>query len=101
MRFYTGLFADRYPEFQALIHQCRFVQEETLVRHVVKSIGFIAMVLGLAAVLVGWLIDPTVSLNDGIKLVSIKHEFLQTDFFLWGAILFAAGFNGYSLHTDL
>ncbi|WP_312379144.1 hypothetical protein [Pseudomonas oryzihabitans] len=70
-------------------------------RHVVKSIGFIAMVLGLAAVLVGWLIDPTVSLNDGIKLVSIKREFLQTDFFLWGAILFAAGFNGYSLHTDL
>lgn len=70
-------------------------------RHVVKSIGFIAMILGVAAVLMGWLIAPTVSLNNGIKVVSIKREFLQTDFFLWGAMLFAAGFNGYSLHTDL
>lgn len=70
-------------------------------RPVVKSIGFIAMILGGVAVLVGWLIDPTVALNNGIKLVSIKREFLQTDFFLWGAMLFAAGFNGYSLHTDL
>lgn len=70
-------------------------------RHVVKSIGFTAMILGGVAVLVGWLIDPTVALNNGIKLVSIKREFLQTDFFLWGAMLFAAGFNGYSLHTDL
>ncbi|OAN27146.1 MULTISPECIES: hypothetical protein [Pseudomonas] len=70
-------------------------------RHVVKSIGFIAMILGGVAVLVGWLIDPTVALNNGIKLISIKREFLQTDFFLWGAMLFAAGFNGYSLHTDL
>lgn len=70
-------------------------------RHVVKSIGVIAMIVGLAAVLVGWLIDPTIALNNGIKLVSIKREFLQTDFFLWGAMLFAAGFNGYSLHTDL
>ncbi|MDC7828007.1 MULTISPECIES: hypothetical protein [Pseudomonas] len=70
-------------------------------RHVIKSIGFIAMILGGVAVLVGWLIDPTVALNNGIKLVSIKREFLQTDFFLWGAMLFAAGFNGYSLHTDL
>lgn len=70
-------------------------------RHVVKSIGSIAMILGLAAVLAGWLIDPTVSLSNGIKLVSIKCEFLQTDLFLWGAMLFAAGFNGYSLHTDL
>nr|WP_178121396.1 MULTISPECIES: hypothetical protein [Pseudomonas] len=59
------------------------------------------MILGGVAVLVGWLIDPTVALNNGIKLVSIKREFLQTDFFLWGAMLFAAGFNGYSLHTDL
>lgn len=70
-------------------------------RHVVKSIGAIAMIVGLAAVLVGWLIDPTIALNNGIKLVSIKRELLQMDFFLWGAMLFAAGFNGYSLHTDL
>lgn len=78
-----------------------FAKEELRVRHLVKSIGLISMIAGVTAVLFGWLIDPTISLNNGIKLVSIKRELLQTDFFLWGAILFAAGFNGYSLHTDL
>ncbi len=69
-------------------------------RHVLKSIGAIAMVLGLAAVLLGWLIDPSLSLQRGIKFASIKREFLQTDLLLWGALLFAAGFNGYALRTD-
>ena len=70
-------------------------------RHVLKSIGAIAMILGLAIVLLGWLIDPSLSLQRGIKFASIRREFLQTDLFLWGALLFAAGFNGYALHTDL
>lgn len=69
-------------------------------RHVLKSIGAIAMILGLAAVLLGWLIDPSLSLQRGIKFASIRREFLQTDLFLWGALLFAAGFNGYALRTD-
>ena len=69
-------------------------------RHVLKSIGAIAMILGLAVVLLGWLIDPSLSLQRGIKFASIKREFLQTDLFLWGALLFAAGFNGYALRTD-
>ncbi|ONN70737.1 hypothetical protein BVL52_17670 [Pseudomonas oryzihabitans] len=69
-------------------------------RHVLRSIGAIAMILGLAAVLLGWLIDPSLSLQRGIKFASIKREFLQTDLFLWGALLFAAGFNGYALRTD-
>ena len=69
-------------------------------RHVLKSIGAIAMILGLAAVLLGWLIDPSFSLQRGIKFASIKREFLQTDLFLWGALLFAVGFNGYALRTD-
>ncbi|WP_256680926.1 hypothetical protein [Pseudomonas sp. JUb52] len=55
----------------------------------------------MAAVLLGWLIDPSLSLQRGIKFACIRREFLQTDLFLWGALLFAAGFNGYALHTDL
>lgn len=77
-----------------------FAHGVTKVRHVLKSIGAIAMILGLAAVLLGWLIDPSLSLQRGIRFAWIKREFLQTDFFLWGALLFAAGFNGYALHTD-
>lgn len=69
-------------------------------RHVLKNIGAIAMILGLAVVLLGWLIDPSLSLQRGIKFASIRREFLQTDLFLWGALLFAAGFNGYALRTD-
>ncbi|WP_145247906.1 hypothetical protein [Pseudomonas oryzihabitans] len=69
-------------------------------RHVLKNIGAIAMILGLAVVLLGWLIDPSLSLQRGIKFASIRREFLQTDLFLWGALLFAAGFNGYALHSD-
>ncbi|QEU06380.1 hypothetical protein FOB65_10300 [Pseudomonas oryzihabitans] len=69
-------------------------------RHVLKSIGAIAMILGLAIVLLGWLIDPSLSLQRGIRFASIRREFLQTDLFLWGALLFAAGFNGYALHSD-
>lgn len=69
-------------------------------RHVLKSIGAIAMILGLAVVFLGWLIDPSLSLQRGIKFASIRREFLQTDLFLWGALLFAAGFNGYALHSD-
>ena len=70
-------------------------------KYAIKYLGLVAMALGVAAILIGWLLDPTFSLKDGIKLISIKQEFLQTDLLLWGAILFAAGFNGYSLHTDL
>lgn len=77
-----------------------FAQGVTEVKHVLKSIGAIAMILGLAAVLLGWLIDPSLSLQRGIKFASIRREFLQTDLFLWGALLFAAGFNGYALRTD-
>ncbi|MBA1257269.1 hypothetical protein G7022_03050 [Pseudomonas psychrotolerans] len=69
-------------------------------KHVLKSIGAIAMILGLAVVLLGWLFDPSLSLQRGIKFASIRREFLQTDLFLWGALLFAAGFNGYALRTD-
>lgn len=58
------------------------------------------MAMGLAAIFIGWLIDPSLSLGNGVRLILLKHDLLQTDFFLWGAILFAAGFNGYSLHTD-
>ncbi len=70
-------------------------------RQVVKRIGAIAMLLGVATVLLGWLVDPSLSLQHGMKLVYIKREFLQTDLLLWGALLFAAGFNGYALHADL
>ncbi|MDQ7912041.1 hypothetical protein RCF34_02810 [Pseudomonas sp. 102515] len=78
-----------------------FGQRVTEVKHVLKSIGAIAMLVGLAAVLLGWLIDPSLSLQCGIKFAWIKREFLQTDLLLWGALLFAPGFNGYALHTDL
>ncbi|WP_219860230.1 hypothetical protein [Pseudomonas oryzihabitans] len=77
-----------------------FAQGVTEVKHVLKSIGAIAMILGLAVVLLGWLFDPSLSLQRGIKFASIRREFLQTDLFLWGALLFAAGFNGYALRTD-
>lgn len=77
-----------------------FAQRVIEVRHVLKNIGAIAMILGLAVVLLGWLIDPSLSLQRGIKFASIRREFLQTDLFLWGALLFAAGFNGYALHSD-
>jgi len=76
-------------------------KEELALRLAVKRIGLIAMSLGIAALLAGWLIDPTLSLNDGVRLTSIQQEFLQTDFFLWGAIVFALGLNGYLLHSDL
>lgn len=70
-------------------------------KYAIKYLGLVAMALGVAAILIGWLLDPTFSLNNEVRLISIEQEFLQTDFFLWGTILFAAGFNGYSLHTDL
>lgn len=70
-------------------------------KYAIKYLGLVAMAFGVAAILIGWLLDPTFSLNNEVRLISIKQEFLQTDFFLWGTILFAAGFNGYSLHTDL
>ena len=76
-------------------------REELALRLAVKRIGLIAMLLGIVAFLTGWFIDPTLSLNDGVRLISIQQELLQTDFFLWGAIVFALGLNGYLLHTDL
>ncbi|MDT3718268.1 hypothetical protein [Pseudomonas oryzihabitans] len=76
-------------------------KEELALRLAIKRIGLIVMLLGIAALFIGWFIDPTLSLNDGVRLISIQQELLQTDLFLWGTILFGLGLNGYLLHTDL
>jgi len=95
-----GILSEYHKRLGSTTSDCS-PKEELALRLAVKRIGLTIMLFGIAALLTGWFMDPTLSFNNGVRLISIQQEFLQTDFFLWGTVLFALGLNGYLLHTDL